>query len=99
MDSENRARVLDPFQDMELVQPRRIAVLAGSPCLESACRAASAPVAGYLLKPLPAERLVAMFEDARPAGTDPTDGKPTGGSVPASGQDAADRRLPPSTSA
>ncbi|TLX21986.1 sigma-54-dependent Fis family transcriptional regulator [Thermomonas fusca] len=55
---------LDLLQDIDLAQQGRIVVLTGHPCLDSARRAVSEPIVEYLLKPLPAERLIAMFAHA-----------------------------------
>jgi len=58
---------LDLLQDIDLAQQGRIVVLTGHPCLDSARRAVSEPVVEYLLKPLPPDRLSAMFQEAAQA--------------------------------
>lgn len=55
---------LDLLQDIDLAQQGKIVVLTGHPCLDTARRAVSEPIVEYLLKPLPAEQLTAMFAHA-----------------------------------
>ena len=55
---------MDLLDDIDLAEHGRIAVITGSPTLETAMRAVSAPVLDYLLKPLCPEQFTQLLKKA-----------------------------------
>lgn len=56
---------LDFVEEVDLAAHGRIAVVTASPSLETAVRAVRAPVAEYLVKPVPTGALIRLLEEAR----------------------------------
>ncbi len=56
---------LDLLSDLDLAEHGQVVIVTGSPSIESAMRAVSAPVMDYLIKPLCPAKLLHMLERAR----------------------------------
>ena len=56
---------LDLVDEIDLASHGKVAVVTGSPSIESAVRAVRAPIVEYLVKPVSTQRLIELMTDAR----------------------------------